>query len=175
MPGPVFRAGETVDLHTIELEDATFLQRLVNDPRVRGGVAAYEPLNAVQEREWIESLGEVDGVRLLPCVDGEPVGSIGMHDVHEVWGRAKIGYMIDPDHWNRGYATEAVSLLCGHAFEERRLNRLQAGVFETNRASQRVLEKLGFTHEGTRRQGAFVDGEYVDLRVYGLLAEEFEG
>jgi ribosomal-protein-alanine N-acetyltransferase len=35
------------------------------------------------------------------------------------------------------------------------------------------LETLGFVHEGTQRQAKFVDGEYVDLRVYGLLVDEW--
>jgi RimJ/RimL family protein N-acetyltransferase len=35
-----------------------------------------------------------------------------------------------------------------------------------------VLEKVGFTHEGTHRDEAFEDGEHVDVLYWGLLAEE---
>ncbi|WP_255198314.1 GNAT family N-acetyltransferase [Halorarius litoreus] len=173
MPGPVFLAGETVDLHPIEEEDLPFVQRLINDERVRTTLAAYAPKNRLQEQAWLESHDD-DNVRLLVCVDGDLVGTIGLKPPNEVWGTVEIGYMIDPDRWGNGYATEAVRLACGYAFRERRLNKVYATVYAVNPASARVLEKVGFQQEGTLRQHAFVDGEYVDIHYYGLLAEEFE-
>lgn len=175
MPGPVFLEGETVDLHPIEVDDASFLERVVNDPAVRAGLAAYRPLNEQQEREWVESIGEDDEVHLLACVDGEPVGNFGLNRFDDVWGVAELGYMVAREHWGNGYATEAAELLCTHAFRERRLHRVQATVFAHNDASARVLEKVGFSEEGRLREHAFVDGERVDLVQFGLLADEFEG
>lgn len=174
MPGPVFLAGETVDLHPIEEEDLPFAQRLVNDQRVRTTLLAHAPKNRLQEQEWLESIDD-DNVRLLVCADGDPVGTVALKPPNEVWGTVEIGYMIAPEQWDNGYATEAVELACGYVFRERRLNRVYATVYETNPASARVLEKVGFEQEGTLRKHAFVDGEYVDVLQYGLLAEEFEG
>jgi hypothetical protein len=71
MPGPVFERGDAVELRTIEPEDAEFLQRTVNDPRVRAGTAGYEPKNGPAEREWIESLDEGDGATLLVGASGD--------------------------------------------------------------------------------------------------------
>lgn len=172
MPGPVFLGGETVDLHPIEEDDVEFLQRLINNPEVRRSLASYAPMNRLQEGKWIESLGD-ERIRLLPCVDGEPVGSVGLDAPNEVWGTTELGYMIAPEYWGNGYATEAAELLCGYAFEERRLNKVYADVYATNPASARVLEKIGFEQEGLFRQHAFVDGEHADVQRYGLLAEEW--
>lgn len=78
--------------------------------------------------------------------------------------------------WLDSHDDDNVRLLaCGYAFRERRLNKVHEGVYAVNPASARVLEKVGFQQEGTLRQHAFVDGEYVDVLYYGLLAEEFEG
>ncbi|WP_255151576.1 GNAT family N-acetyltransferase [Halorarius halobius] len=173
MPGPVFIEGETVDLHPIEVDDAPFLERLVNDPAVRAGLGSHASHNEQEEREWVESLGGEE-VHLLACVDGDPVGTFGLNDVNEVWGTTELGYMILPDHWGNGYATDAAALICGHAFDERRLAKVYAHVYETNPASARVLEKVGFEQEGLLRQHAFVDGERVDVERYGLLADELE-
>ncbi len=175
MPGAVFLDGEVVELRTIEREDAEFLQKLVNDPRVRRHIGAGAPLNGVQEREWIDSLGESDKVRLLIAVDGEPVGSIGLDAPNDIWGTTELGYMVDPDHWRQGYATDAVSQVCRYAFAQRRLDKVYACVYETNPASRRVLEKAGFTEEGRLRNEAFVEGERVDVHRYGLLADEWTG
>lgn len=173
MPGPQFREGETVDLHTIEKADAAFLQRTVNDPRVRTNLLAVEPVNGSEEADWIESRGDDDGADLLVCVDGEPVGSVGLKPPNEVWGTAEIGYMIAHDEWGNGYATDAVREICGYAFEERRLDKVYATVYATNPASRRVLEKAGFTEEGVLREEGFVEGERVDVLRYGLLVDEW--
>lgn len=171
MPGAVFLEGDRVELRTIELADAEFLCELINHPRVRSGIGSSTPVNGVQEREWIEALDRED-LQLMVTVDGESVGTIGFGSPND-WGTTELGYMLHPAHWGRGYATEAVALVSGYGFEERRLNKLSASVYETNPASSRVLEKNGFREEGRLRQEAFVGGEYVDLLRYGLLAEEW--
>lgn len=173
MPGPVFLEGETIELRTIETDDADFLQRLLSDPRVRDGIAAVQPVNCAAEREWIDSLGEDDGAHFLVCIDGDPVGSIGLESPNEAWGSVEVGYMIAPSEWGNGYATDALRAVCGYAFEERRLNKVYAGAYATNPASCRVLEKAGFSEEGLLREEAFAGGEYVDVHRYGLLASEW--
>jgi len=175
MPGPAFLEGETVDLHTITPDDAGFLERLINDESVRTDLGAYDPIHRHEEEEWVESVGDDGGVHLLLATDADPVGSISLKEPHETWGTAEIGYMVAPEHWGEGYCTEAVGLVAGYAFEERRLAKVYATVYEHNDGSRRVLEKNGFQKEGRHREEAFVDGERVDVLRYGLLAEEFEG
>jgi RimJ/RimL family protein N-acetyltransferase len=174
MPGALFQRSGQVELRTIEPEDSAFLRRVINDPQVRRSLAAVDPVNEPQEQEWIESIGESGDTQLLVCVDGDAVGSVTLREPNEHWGVAEIGYMIDPDAWNNGYATDAVDGICRHAFEERRLNKVYATVYARNDGSRRVLEKVGFTEEGRLRQEGFVGGEHVDVLRYGLLAEELE-
>jgi RimJ/RimL family protein N-acetyltransferase len=175
MPGPVFRSGEMVQLRTVEPEDKEFLQRLVNDPRVRHDIMSTEPVNGPQEQGWIESTGEHEDTTLLVCTEGKPAGTVTLKPPNEAWGTAEVGYMIAPEEWNNGYATDAVRELCGYAFEERRLDKVYATVYTTNEGSQRVLEKVGFSEEGVFRKEAFVEGERVDVHRYGLLAAEWDG
>jgi RimJ/RimL family protein N-acetyltransferase len=171
MPGPVFSSGETVDLCPIETDDVPFVQRLINDARVRTNLLAHAPKNRLQEEAWVESIDD-DNVRLLVCVGGDPVGTIELKEPNQVWGTVEVGYMIDPEQWGNGYATEAVELVCRYAFDERRLEKVFATVYATNPASARVLEKVGFQQEGTLRKHAFADGERVDVRYYGLLPDD---
>lgn len=173
MPGPIFRDGERTELRTIEPEDAEFLQRTVNHPQVRHGIMGVEAINGPAERDWIASRGESDDTNLLVCTDGDPVGSVTLKSPNDVWGTAEIGYMVAPEEWNNGYATDAVSEICGYAFEERRLEKVYATVYAKNTGSRRVLEKVGFTEEGVLRKEGFAEGERVDVHRYGLLAEEW--
>ena len=172
MPGPLFLAGETVELCTVERDDAEFLQKLINDPRIRETLFAHEPVTFNQEQQWIESVGDDGGIKLLICLEERPVGMVGLESPTEVWGLTEIGYWIHPDEWGNGYATDAVRCLCEYAFNELRLNKVYAKVFQTNNASCRVLEKVGFEREGTLRNEAYVAGEFVDVFRYGLLASE---
>lgn len=174
MPGPVFLSGDSVTLRTIEEGDLEFLQRDVNDPSVRRSLASVRPVNAEQERDWFERMSEGDDVSLLVCVEEEPVGTIGLSDIDETWGRAEVGYWVTPEAWGEGYATEATALICGYAFDQRRLHKVVASAFATNAGSRRVLEKVGFVEEGVHREEAFVNGEYVDVHWYGLLAGEWQ-
>ena len=176
MPGPVFLDGEEIYLRTVEEEDLEFLQRDINNPDVRRSLGATTPVNAEQEREWFEHMSEDDdGVSLLICANEEPVGTVGLNDLNETWGRAEVGYWVTPDTWGEGYATEATKLLCGYAFNQLRLNKVVAHAYDFNAGSRRVLEKVGFTEEGVHRKEAFVDGEFVDIHRYGLLAREWRG
>lgn len=175
MPGPLFLSGETVTLHALAPDDAAFLADVINDPAVRQWISAATPKPEAAEREWIEEVADSDSeVHLLVCADGEPVGIAGLNEVNQVTGAAALGYFLTEDAWGNGYATDAARTLVGHAFDAMRLHRVYAEVLVDNDASRRVLEKVGFQHEGTKRDHWFVDGEYVDVDMYGLLADECE-
>lgn len=168
--GAGFLHDDRVTLRPVETDDATFLARLINDPDVRQGLGATTPTARHDEREWIE---DHDGTHLVVVAD-EPVGLVGFEAREPPWGVVELGYFFDPAAWGNGYATAAVDLLVGYAFRERRIAKAVASVYETNPASARVLEKVGFNHEATLPKEAFVDGRRVDVERYGLLAERYE-
>jgi RimJ/RimL family protein N-acetyltransferase len=59
-------------------------------------------------------------------------------------------------------------------FAELDLIRIFAFVFESNTASARVLEKAGFTLEGTMRRAVFKRGRLMDQSLYAILIDEME-
>ncbi|KAB1187835.1 MULTISPECIES: GNAT family N-acetyltransferase [Haloferax] len=173
MPGALFLEGDAVELRTVDESDIDFFHEMVNDPRVRRGIAAVDPVTRTNEREWVESRGTDDNINFVICDDGDPVGTIGLKPPNVVNGAVEVGYIVAPDHWGNGYATDALRTICGYAFGERRLNKVYANAYETNPGSVRVLEKAGFQQEGVHREQGFVDGEHVDVLRYGLLSEEW--
>ncbi|WP_459193481.1 GNAT family N-acetyltransferase [Halosimplex sp. J119] len=177
MPGPVFLRGERVTLRPPEEEDLNFLQRTHNDPAVRQSMPRVHPQNRDATREeYVE--GSEGTVGLLICdgddPDAERLGFCALFDVSTDSGRAEVGVWLDPAAEGQGYATEALSLLVDYAFNERRLHRLNAGRLATNDRSTALLERLGFTEEGRRREYYFVGGEFVDRVEYGLLTSEWD-
>lgn len=175
MPGAVFLRGDLVALRTIESEDVEFMRDCINDPDVREGLTTDRPINAEQEREFFEEqVSSEEGVNLAICADGEIAGLINLHGVQQSAGHAEIGLWLAPEFHGHGYGTKASRLLTEHAFDELRLHRVQARVLATNEASARIWEKLGFEEEGRHRDEEFKNGEYVDMRYFGVLEDEWD-
>ncbi len=87
---------------------------------------------------------------------------------------ASLGFCFDDAVWNHGYASETARALLQWAFDELKLNRVQAETDTRNAASARVLEKVGFVREGTLREDCVVNGEVSDSWLYGLLRREWQ-
>ena len=176
MPGAVFLRGDSVTLRTIEEEDVEFMRDAINDPEVWKGLTIARPINAEQEREYFEEqISNREDVNLAICVDGEITGTIGLHDIDQRAGKCEIGLWLAPEFHGRGYGTEASRLLTRYAFDELRMHRVLARVLASNEASARIWEKLGFEEEGVHRDEAFTGGEYVDMRYFSVLEDEWNG
>ena len=85
-----------------------------------------------------------------------------------------LGYWIGARHARRGYMTEAVRLLLGHAFGELSLHRVEAACLPENEPSRRLLEKCGFRREGYARRYLRINGEWRDHLLYAILAEDWQ-
>jgi ribosomal-protein-alanine N-acetyltransferase len=98
------------------------------------------------------------------------VGAIRFNSFDKKWRSGQIGYESHPDFWGSGLMSEAVAAVvaCGH--QTFRLNRIEAWTLPGNPASDRVLEKCGFRHEGVLRQKAWFKGAYHDFRMFGRVA-----
>jgi ribosomal-protein-alanine N-acetyltransferase len=171
MPGPVFLRGDSGTLRPAERSDASFLASLHDDPRIRPNIDGSEPMTAATVGAELDEL-EGDTHRFVICVDEQPVADCGLVVEHPRWDLEDVGDAVHPEHWENGYATDAVRCLTRFAIEELGLNKVGADADETNPASHRVPRKVGFREEGQRRLHAFLQGEYVDLLEFGLLAEE---
>jgi [ribosomal protein S5]-alanine N-acetyltransferase len=115
--------------------------------------------------------------RRLVIVDKDDMllGSIWFYQSIDYFDALEIGYILfDQGSRNKGYMTEALSLLARYLFETRNIRRLQLTVVVGNMASKRVAEKCGFTSEGIARKAVFLRGRNVDLEWFSLLREEAE-
>jgi RimJ/RimL family protein N-acetyltransferase len=148
--------------------DAYFWIRKRKDAAVQQG---FESTFAIREigGALIGAVGadEIDGAMLRVNKNASNVRSPTFRS-----HRAEIGYWLAPQFWGEGIMTNAVAAFVKYAFEQFELSRLTAHVFSGNIASARVLEKNGFTLEGTLRQHFLKDGQLLDARVYGLLRSE---
>lgn len=108
------------------------------------------PLSREQVRDRLErelATQRQHGVQYWPLFllrgDGH-VGACGLRPYDIEKGILEIGFHIRPDHWGKGYATEAARAVIKHAFDECRVKALFAGHNPKNEASRRLMKKLGF-------------------------------
>lgn len=102
------------------------------------------------------------------------LGVISLMSVQEADSRAELGYWVRSDRHDKGYATESGRLLLDHAFRKLGLHRVYARIDPANRASRKVLQKLGFRYEGCLRDEKSLNGRWVNQECWGLLKDEWK-
>lgn len=103
---------------------------------------------------------------------GTVVGTLLLFKYEVTAQRAEVGYVLGRAHQGQGLMAEALRAVCTEALGPFGLRRLEAEVDPANAASNTLLLRLGFTHEGTLRQRWSAKGRVYDSHVYGLLAGE---
>jgi len=163
-------------LRELEPRDAVAIARHADDPDIAAQLRDRfpHPYNVKDAESFIAMVAPGQG-ELAWAVDhkGEPVGVIGAVPGQDVYRDSwEIGYWLGRRHWGRGVATAAVRVLSLHLFRTRGVVRLWAGVFESNPASARVLEKAGYRREGVHRSHVRKHGRLMDEWVYARLVTD---
>jgi ribosomal-protein-alanine N-acetyltransferase len=150
--------------------------------RNREHLARWDPR---REETFFTEAGQVDVVAqqlaaqevglVVPWViahGDDIVGRVNLNNVvRGVMCSASVGYWVDADHLRRGLATAAVEHACEQAVLLG-LHRLEAGTLPHNVASQRVLERCGFTEYGLAPQYLFIDGAWQDHRLFQRILHD---
>jgi [ribosomal protein S5]-alanine N-acetyltransferase len=101
------------------------------------------------------------------------IGSCGIRmqsvDAYE----ADIGYELSPEHWGRGYATEAATAMVTFGFTDLRVHRIWSWCVADNVGSARVLQKLGMRLEGRLRDKEYYKGRWWDTLMFAVLEDEW--
>lgn len=142
--------------------------------------------------DWVEHTKSVDDSKafcqfsLNQCAQGKGLivgiwhrgrfaGTVGLEDINPFVGSAEIGYWLGEAFEGHGLITHACRAMIAHAFGALGLQRLQIRVQPTNARSRAVAQRLGFRHEGTLRQVGRIEDRRIDLDVFSLLREEWDG
>ena len=175
---PILRSRR-VFLRPAEREDIpTFLQWLA-DGDVSEGLATRAPWSRVAEESWFDELQRAQNKTIWHFViclreGGRPIGFCALHDVDPVNGSTELGIGIgETSEWDKGYGTEAMHVLLDFAFGELRLHRVFLHVFDFNERAIHVYERIGFQHEGVKREAYYRHGRHHDMHVMGILEEEW--
>jgi ribosomal-protein-alanine N-acetyltransferase len=104
---------------------------------------------------------------------GEMVGQVTVTGV--TWGSARwaqVGYWIDEAHAGKGIMPIGVALACDHCLRTMGMHRIEIAIRPENKASLRVVEKLGFTLIGKAPRYLHINGQWRDHLLFAITAED---
>lgn len=169
--------GQKTILRPIEYEDLEFMRSLINDPDIEETIVGWQwPLSRKDEEGWYAGFRNSDKeMRLIIEVPDEgPVGFTGLTNFDWKNGSCRTtGIRISRHMQSKGLATDAYIAMLRYAFRQLRLHRIMDSALETNTASLRFLEKVGFIREGIRRDHVFKNGAYRNVVALAILADDF--
>jgi [ribosomal protein S5]-alanine N-acetyltransferase len=173
---------ERLLLREIRAEDETDVHDYASDPEV-ARLMIWGPNTREATREFLTRALAAQlqwprpnvGLAIELRSERRLIGSIELRISDEANRTADFGYVLNRKYWGHGYMTEAARAVLNVAFNELQLHRVWATCHVRNRASLRVMEKLGMRREGLFLKNAMEKGEWRDTYLYAILAEEWLG
>lgn len=131
---------------------------------------------AVQQRITQTALVELDD-KIILAVELTGTGTL-IGEVSLIWRsvearQGEVGWIFDPRHQGRGYATEAANRMLDLAFGPGDMHRVSARCDVRNKASWRLMERLGMRREAHFREHAIFKSAWDEEFIYAILWQEW--
>jgi ribosomal-protein-alanine N-acetyltransferase len=167
---PVFKTSRLL-LRQITEGDLENIFRGLSDPEViKYYGVSFDTLNETKKQiEWFAELEKDEtGIWWAICSPDNLMfyGAVGLYYLNSEYKKAEIGFWLIPEYWRRGIISESILLVIEYGFEIMHLNKIEAEVETENIFSKRVMQKLNFVHELTKKDCEIKNGKYISLDVY---------
>ncbi|HET7628226.1 MAG TPA: GNAT family protein [Bacillales bacterium] len=179
--------GKKVELRPVSLKDFKKTYGWRNDEemaKLGAGSYLYEYSHMPEEKleeNYTNLIQKADkrsaGDFSIYTLEEKPkhIGMIDYRQLNLVARCCSVGIGIgEKAYWNKGFGTDAMKALIRYLFRTMNLNRIQLDTWSGNERAIASYKKCGFVVEGRLRNDAFVDGNYYDTIIMGLLKDEFQ-
>ena len=166
-------------LRRMTWEDTDNIVAWRNSEAVKSRFLYRETFTRQGHENWIRSMIETGKVvQTVICDLGtdQPLGSVYIRDIDRKNRKVEYGIFIGEESARgRGVGTAAAKLMLDYCFREEKLHRVFLRVLADNVRAIRSYEKAGFQREAYLRECEFLDGEYRDIVLMGILDREYLG
>lgn len=166
--------GSFVTLRPVERADAAELARTDAETVRLTGTTQTFTLERLEE--WYATRGsQTDRIdwSIVENESGAWAGEVVLNDLN--MHNRSCGFRIllqGPRFYGRGLGAEATRLAVDYALRTVGVHRIELEVYDFNPRARRVYEKIGFRHEGTKRDALLWDSQWVDAHLMALLATD---
>ncbi|MBR4962343.1 MAG: GNAT family N-acetyltransferase [Muribaculaceae bacterium] len=164
---------DKIYLRALEPEDLEFLFKWENSIDIWQESNTLAPFSRFVIKEFIErslseNVFEVGQVRLMICStqDNSVVGTADIFDIDPINSRAAVGLLIDNSHRGKGYAKDALDLLCDYTSNTLLLNQLYVHIATDNSSCLNLFDRSDFEKCGTLKSWIKTKNGYKDVFVY---------
>lgn len=165
--------GERVYLRPISSEDTELILKWRNSDAVRPYFIYQKPFTREGHLRWLKTMIETgNGYQFIVCtVDyDQPIGCTYLRDYDRENQKIEYGVFLGSDEVKgKGIGTEILGLTLRFAFEELHVHKVFARVFSDNNASIKSFLKCGFEKEAYLRDEVYVNGQYRDIVLLGII------
>ena len=150
-------------------DDLEAMHAVLSDPRAMAYWSSTPHEDLEQTRNWLASMIAIqptEGEDFIVELEGQLIGKAGLYRFPE------IGYILHPEQWGRGFASEALTFVLERAFDVHGLAKVEADVDPRNSGSLKLLRSLGFRETGRAERtwdvgGVWCDSVYLTLGADG--------
>jgi len=171
-------------LRALRKSDAAYIAKYIGDREIsRNLLVVPHPYTLKDAREFLARCAEKARQRkrdnyifaLELKSERHYIGQIGIREINDFNGTATLGYWLGRPYHRQGLMSEALAAILKFAFSKLKLRRLNVTAFAENRASNALIKKIGFTHEGFARKSARdrATDTIHDEHCYGLLKTDW--
>ncbi|WP_110114448.1 GNAT family protein [Bacillus sp. CGMCC 1.16541] len=175
------KINEDITLKLVEQHDAALLIQLIDESRtyLRKWLPWVDSTQQASDYDdiipqWYNQYLDNQGFQAIILYQNKVAGMVGFHGINWANQNTSIGYWIGERFQNKGIMTKAVIGCLAYAFDTLGLHRVEIRCGMENVKSRAIPERLGFTYEGTARDGEYLYDHYHDLAVYSLLSHEWD-
>ena len=170
---------ERLILREFNGDDIEEVHQYASDPEVTKYMV-WSPNSKKQTKKFVEERIEQQNQTIRKDYDlaitlksDGLIGACGIDDIKLSNKKGELGYCLNKQYWEKGYATETSEALLDLGFNDLELHRIFAKCDTKNLQSKNVLGKIGMEQEGILREHKIIDGRWRSSYIYSILEGEY--
>jgi RimJ/RimL family protein N-acetyltransferase len=159
----------------MDINDAEKIVSWLNDLNVTINLNLYgKNISTDDEMEILKNISKEHYYSIIDKKADDLIGCCSFKNIDQLNQTAEVGiYIGNRNYWNKGYGSEALTILLDYGFKALNLNNVFLTVFDYNKSAKKCYEKVGFKEIGTRREGLRRNLKKYDIIYMDILCDEF--
>ena len=164
---------QKITLRTLRQEDSSSYFKWINNKALVLYNANYRPISLSEHETWFNNVILDSNKCIFSIIENQNktlIGTCSLNNIDPTHHNAELQIRIgEAAYQNQGLGCNAVKLLVEYGQKTLELQRIYLHVFCSNTRAIRAYEKCGFISEGTLRQAACINGEYINMKLMSII------